>query len=330
MPKQRRDIQIFSLYFLDGMCCAFGAVIMLLLITKQSEPHIIEQSRVHQTGLIAALQKEMFELRGETDVLDRQMKSLEVDLSASRGLLEKLRVDLTKIRGQFAASRENAAESDVQGKLLAARQQLTEEMRRLLANYKPPENDTTIGGIPVDSEYIIFVIDNSGSMKDRAWRTAMRKISETLNVYPRVKGIQVMNNDGTYLFSSYAGKWIPDSPGIRGRIIAALANFTVFSDSNPTEGIVEAVNTFYQPGKKISIYYMGDDFPEGQVEAVARYIEKINKSDEFGNRLVRIHAIGFPTQIAGGQMVNAVRFSNLMRTLCERNGGSFIALSTLD
>jgi hypothetical protein len=145
-----------------------------------------------------------------------------------------------------------------------------------------------------------------------------------------VKGIQVMNNDGRYLFSSYAGKWIPDSQATRGRILSALANFTAFSDSNPTEGIIEAVNTFYEPGKKISIYYMGDDFPEGQVEAVARYVEKINKSDEFGNRLVRIHAIGFPTQIAGGQMVNAVRFSNLMRTLCERNGGSFIALSTLD
>jgi hypothetical protein len=330
MPKQRKDIQIFSLYFLDGMCCAFGAVIMLLLITKQSEPHIIEQSRVHQSGLIAALQKELFELRGETDVLNREMNSLEVDVSASRGLLASLQGDLTKIRGKFAASKEDAKESDVQGQLLAARQQLTEEMRRLLANYKPPENDTTIGGIPVDSEYIIFVIDNSGSMYQGPWRLVMRKITETLNVYPRVKGIQVMNNDGRYLMTSYAGKWIPDSQAIRGRIISALANFTAFSDSNPTEGIVTAVNTFYEPGKKISIYYMGDDFPEGQVEAVARYVEKINKSDEFGNRLVRIHAIGFPTQIAGGQMVNAARFSNLMRTLCERNGGSFIALSTLD
>jgi hypothetical protein len=330
MAKQRKDIQIFSLYFLDGMCCAFGAVIMLLLITKQSEPHIIEQSRVHQAGLIAALQKELFELRGETDVLNREMTAVEAQLDSSRAALASLQGDLTKIRGQFAASKENAAQSDVQGQLLAARQQLTDEMRRLLANYKPPEKDATIGGIPVDSEYIIFVIDNSGSMIQGPWRLVMRKITEILNVYPRVKGIQVMNNDGRYLMSSYTGKWIPDSQAIRGRILAALANFQTFSDSNPTQGIVEAVNTFYEPGKKISIYYMGDDFPEGQVEAVARYVERINKSDELGNRLVRIHAIGFPTQIAGGQMVNAVRFSNLMRTLCERNGGSFVALSTLD
>ena len=47
--------------------------------------------------------------------------------------------------------------------LLAARQELTEEMKRLLVDYDPLD-DNTVGGIPVDSEYIIFVIDTSGSM----------------------------------------------------------------------------------------------------------------------------------------------------------------------
>jgi hypothetical protein len=62
---------------------------------------------------------------------------------------------------------------------------------------------------------------------------------------------------------------------------------------------------------------------------VARYIERINQADEFGNRLVRIHGVGFPTQLAGGRVTNALRFANLMRVLSERNGGTFVALTTL-
>ena len=70
MKRKRREVEIFSLYFLDGMCCAFGAVIMLLLITKAAEPRIIEQSKVNERGLIAALQQELYEIRGESEVLD--------------------------------------------------------------------------------------------------------------------------------------------------------------------------------------------------------------------------------------------------------------------
>ena len=49
--------------------------------------------------------------------------------------------------------------------MLAAQQELTEEMRRLQErNYQRPRTDAPVGGIPVDSEYVIFVIDTSGSM----------------------------------------------------------------------------------------------------------------------------------------------------------------------
>ena len=138
-----------------------------------------------------------------------------------------------------------------------------------------------------------------------------------------------MNDEGKYRFPSYAGKWMPDTPGVRKNIISRLANWNPYSDSSPVEGIVEAINSFYEPGRKISIYIYGDDFPQGQVEAVARYVDRINTAGKDGQRLVRIHAVGFPTQFAGGQDRNGTRFANLMRALCERNDGSFVALTTL-
>lgn len=330
MRSKRRDVEIFSLSFLDAICCGFGAVIMLLVLNKAAEPRIIEQAKVDRRGLIASLEKELVDIRGQTAAVDRERLAVEDQLSHDQKLLDGLQGDLNSIRGRYAATDKSGVDVATAGALLATRQTLTEEMRQLLAEYRPPANDTTVGGIPVDSEYIIFVIDTSGSMFQGPWRLVLRKVSETLRVYPKVKGIQVMNNNGKYMFTSYAGKWIPDSPTVRQQIINTLARWDPYSDSNPAEGIVEAINTFYKPGRPVSIYIFGDDFPTGQVEAVARYVARINKSDESGNRLMRIHAVGFPTQIVGGRMGNALRFANLMRTLCERNGGTFVALATLN
>jgi len=327
MKRKRREQEIFSLYFLDGMCCAFGAVIMLLLITKAAEPRIIEQAKVQERGLIAALQKELFQIRGETDVLDRHMRSAEGDRKRAEQTLARLQADLSKVRGQFAASKEVAIDSELEGELRATRQSLTEEMRRLLADYTRPKEDLPVAGVPVDSEYIIFVIDTSGSMQEGAWPLVQKKMAEALNIYPRVKGIQVMDDNGGYLFRDTAGKWMIDSPGRRTAILRAVANWSPFSDSNPTDGIEIAVRTFYQPDRRISIYFLGDDFQTGRaVEGAIRYIENVNRPDAAGNRPVRIHAIGFPVQLAAGNPVGFSRFANLMRALSTRNGGSFVAV----
>jgi len=331
MRRKQRETETFSLSFLDAITCGFGAVILLLVLVKMYEPQTIERTKEELDGLIAALQDELFQLRGRTAVFNRDMVTVDEQLSDSKQQLARLRGEMSQIRGKYEASKDNAmVESDERGELAAARQRLTDEMQRLLANYQPEESDTTVGGIPVDSEYIVFVIDTSGSMGQFAWGLVMKKIKETLSVYPKVKGIQVLNDEGKYMFPSYVGKWIPDSPGTRQTIISRLATWEAFSDSVPTEGIEVAIKTFYKPGIPMSIYILGDDFAgRQQVEAVARWVDRVNQADEFGNRLVRIHAIGFPVHLESGNAQNAIRFANLMRTLCERNGGTFVALTTL-
>ncbi len=327
MRRRRREAaDNLNLSFLDAISCGFGAVILLLVITMLFEPASIQATREEALAVIASIEKQLAEIQAQTAVLASQLSGPRGD---EQQTIAKLQAELTRIRGQFRPTKAPIPDTAEEGELKAARQRLTEEMRSLLANYRPPPKDTTVGGIPVDSEYIIFVIDTSGSMFQGPWQLVLRKISETLSVYPKLRGIQVMNDEGKYMFSSYARKWMPDTPGVRKNIISRLASWNPYSDSSPVEGIVEAINSYYEPGRKISIYFYGDDFPQGQVEAVARYIDKINHTGKDGERLVRIHAVGFPTQFAGGADRNGTRFANLMRVLCERNGGTFVALTTL-
>ncbi len=114
---------------------------------------------------------------------------------------------------------------------------------------------------------------------------------------------------------------------IRDSIKSRMRQWQAFSDSDPSDGIIYAIETFWSPDKKISIYVFGDEFQGNSMEKVLRDIDRINVEDENGDRRVRIHAIGFPYNFAGTPPQSSQRFAGLMRVLCERNGGTFVALT---
>ncbi|MFQ6004277.1 MAG: VWA domain-containing protein [Woeseia sp.] len=329
MTKRRRDFETFSLSFLDVISCGFGAIILLLVLSKIYEPVIIEKTQADLEALIALLQQELFDIRGETAVLNRDLVSVREQTSTTKMTLARLQGELDTVQGQYAATFDDAEEAVIdEGDLRAARQTLTEEMLRLQPYYKRPDDDA-VAGIPVDSEYIIFVIDTSGSMQQYNWGRVQRKLTETLEVYPEVKGLQILNDNGQYMFQQYAGKWIPDTPGRRQAIMNTMRTWAPFSDSNPVDGIMYAIDTFWSPDKKISIYVFGDDFGGKSAEPVVRAIAQRNKVQPDGSQMVRIHAVGFPLfQFGGGRVpAETQKFAALMRVLCERNGGTFVGLT---
>ena len=326
--RKRREFEVFSMSFLDAICCGFAAIILLFMVSQKSEPGRLEQTERDLEGLIAQYQQELNDIVGQTEVVRRNEATTASDLRADREQIEDLQAQLERIRLQVLATTEDAElTSEVETRLAAARQSLTEEMRRLLADYRPPLEEYKVGGIPVDSEYIIFLIDTSGSMRQYAWDRVQQQLRETLEVYPTVKGIQVMNDEGEYMFKSYRDEWIPDTPTRRQAILDALRNWDAFSNSNPREGILAAIDKFYDPNKKISLYVYSDDFQQGSINPVVREIDRRNQADASGQRRVRIHAVAFPAvyQMVG-ELYTAANFATLMRVICQRNGGTFIAL----
>jgi hypothetical protein len=330
MRTRRRDIEIFSLSFLDVICCGFGAIILLFVLSKFAEPVIMETVRKDLQADIVRLEETLHEIRGETAVLNRELEGKIEQLADEKKKLARLQGDLADIKGQFAASSQHAqVQNIIEEKLARALQELTAEMKRLLQK-QPQQRDRSVGGIPVDSEYIVFIIDTSGSMQRNAWSLVQRKLAETLKVYPAVKGIQIMNDMGIYMFSQYAGKWIPDTPARRRAIISNLSTWRSFSNSSPVEGITAAINTFYAGDKKVSLYVFGDEFSGSAIQPVIEEVDRINKAAKDGRRRVRIHAVGFPVMLQDsvGRGNTGERFATLMRILCYKNGGTFVGLNS--
>jgi len=330
MRSRRRDMQVFSLSFLDCICCAFGAIILLFVLSKFAEPVVIEELQADGQVRLSQLEEELTALQGAMLGLNDQLAEKKQRLAGEQARIIRLQGDLSRIEGQFASSQGDAAvQNIIEGRLARVRQELTVEMKRLLqqAGRVIPRG---VGGIPVDSEYIIFIIDTSGSMQRYAWALVQRKMRETLKVYPRVKGIQIMNDMGTYMFPEYRGRWIPDTPARRRIIISRLLTWRPFSNSSPVEGITEAIRTYSGKTHHISLYIFGDEFSGPAIQPVIDEVDRLNRVGRDGSRRVRIHGVGFPVVMEHTDQDGNTgeRFASLMRTLCHRNGGTFVGLNT--
>ena len=328
--KQRKAVEIFNLSFLDVISCGFGAIILLLVISKISQPLLVEDRTQELT-----LEKEKL----EEQIKNRQQKIKDTQsrLVQSQQRLQQLSQSLkqsdsqiSNIKGEVKDNRQNLqTQQTIKEKLNRAKQSLTEEMRRLQQNKPVINKQNTVGGISVNSDYIIFIIDTSGSMQNYAWALVRKKMKEILAIHPDVKGIQVMNDMGNYMFSQYAGQWISDTPARRRAILKRLNSWEPFSNSSPEEGITKAIRKFYAVDKQLSLFILGDDFSRGSIQSLIDTVDRLNHNRS-GKKRVRINAVGFPVLFNHpGSEMNLARFAALMRKLAENNNGSFVGLTQL-
>jgi hypothetical protein len=194
----------------------------------------------------------------------------------------------------------------------------------------------------VGSNFLAFVVDTSGSMRDPnfggLWPVVIRTIETVLDAYPNVQGIQLIDGDGRFILGrrgSGSAGWLPDSPQTRDAIKRTLRRYDQDTVSNPVPGIYNAMRFLYDKenaGMRMGIFVFGDEFNSPQsADEVIRRLDELNPANEKGARAVTINAVGFPTTIRYQfSMGNTgLRFANLMRTVTYLHGGAFIALQDL-
>src|SRR5579862_8901710 len=320
--RRERELEVFSLSFLDCICCGFGAIILLIVVSDFHQPVTLEASRRHLQGQVQQLTEQLAVIRGESAVLDRELKGRVVELQREQRKLAHLEGDLTQVRGQYAAShQEGSVTNTLEGELVAAHQRLDAEMERLLKQRQRRMPQNLIGGIPIDSEYVIFIIDTSSSMTDNHWDEATQVLKEILDIYPRLKGVQILSDRARPMFGHTEGKWLTDTPALRQEMVARMKGWRVSSESNPVDGIREAIRTYRAADRRISLYVLGDEFTGDSIQRALDAVAEANRPDATGHRPVRIHAVGFP-EAPGFPSFTSIRFSALMRSMCEENGGA--------
>ncbi len=313
MKIKRKDFNIFNISFLDIISCGFGAVVLLVLISKTTDDQ--GQSSVNE---VETLLGQVLSLETSIDGLARQIDQQQKkndDMLAEKGSLGRSAETLAK-NLSVKEQEENKLAGDLEGLSLVDR---TLQRVSITPSSTNTTRDEEIGGIPVDSDYVVFIVDTSGSMQT-IWGKVSREILNVLSIHPKVTGFQILNDQGKPLISGYRGRFIPDTPQRRQSVMRVFGNWQDMSNSSPVEGIKAALKLYAKPGQSTSIYVFGDDYTGSNYDSVIAEITKLNRLQKDGKRLAKIHGIGILSSYTTG------RFAILMRELTKRNGGTFLAL----
>jgi hypothetical protein len=330
MPRKRREVEVFSLSFLDCICCGFGAIILLFILTMGANRQVVEESEtdlkrtiVEYRAALGIAQHDRIRLSGELAAKEKSLQDIITELAELQALLSKLH---EQVQNEAGGKKSLVSEVEDLKREIAAMQKEVPDI---------PQIDTSKPiGIPVVSNHVAFVIDTSGSMRDPNTELLLgyvtRKFQEVLEAYPQVKGVQFLDADGRFILGR-GDSWIPDSSETRHAVIAAVRRYGIASNSNPVPGVVRAIRALYReddPEMKMGIYIFGDEFTETS-EVVLERIDRMNPPGPDGKRPITINAIGFPNLLRAGFSLgqSGVKFANLMRELTTIHGGAFLVVT---
>ena len=182
MARKRRPIEVFSMSFLDCMCCGFGAVILFFMIINAQVRQTAEQdptSRMSETKKLEIEildgRKNMVLARNTIEQLEDQQQTAEGKIAQILMLIEQLRIELSKYSDETLAKIERVE------KLQADIKELEEVVARLMQIAKEQETDGAkisefddegqgsrqyLTGLKLDGARTLILVDRSASMLD--------------------------------------------------------------------------------------------------------------------------------------------------------------------
>lgn len=248
---RRRNVEVFSLSFLDVICCGFGAVILFYtIISAQSG---IERTRKAEdlSAQVAKLEEEVLIGAKNLVVLRNTLKKTESEtLSASSRATQLIEELQRKREESFIYDAETLAKRERIEKLKADVQSLEGNARRLEASAKveTPRGELTgagksrasrryITGLTLKGRRILVLVDRSSSMLDEdlvnilrlrnsapaaqlaaeKWRRAADIAQWIVGEIPDTSQYQVygFNTAAAPLLEGTAGEWIPGKDQVR-------------------------------------------------------------------------------------------------------------------
>lgn len=183
---------------------------------------------------------------------------------------------------------------------------------------------------PQETEYLVLVIDNSGSMHHYSWSALNALVQKVLETFPKLKGFRIFNHIGEEIDINPDGKWLSNTSNQKRKALDRLRSWHSSNNSSILSGLIHTLNSLNENEENISVFLMGDEETTEDWDSIATKIDAISSIIKTQTATVKIHAIGFPVQFFRPSTLQAtgVRYAAAAREVAVSSGGVFIGLNS--
>jgi len=254
----RRKTEVFSMSFLDVICCGFGAVVLFYTLIAAQAGVQRDKANVDMQAEVDRLEEEVLQGYANLAVIRNSLEQTTDEAVRTEGLAARILEEREKIRVQLAdAEGSTLSRREAIEKLKADLKALEEGTRRLEGGAQSPgapgnrvrgfigQGDRQyLTGLKVGGSHVFVLIDVSASMLDETvvnvlrmrnmpdsrkllsekWQRAVGTVDWLLAQVPNTSKFQIyaFNTTATPLLKDTAGKWLDgsDAEALNGAIMA--------------------------------------------------------------------------------------------------------------
>ncbi|MGJ8651483.1 MAG: VWA domain-containing protein [Opitutaceae bacterium] len=267
--KKRREAQSSALSFMDCICCGFGAVLLLFILTAKKQITMSDVEASQSAEALTTLQVAIEEAEAKQKALDKDISALDPQPDTNA----------TSV-AQLAAEQERLAKAiEEQAEALASLETETTPTEQPAALDRPSADQSYLSGLQLRAPRAVILLENSGSMlgedaksaiaviqagtgqKSEKWIRAKAAVRAVLAAIPKgtLVAIYQMNETATPLSGNQSAPYIDPYNN------AALLSFLERLDKLEAKGGANLSNALQQIGqlkeRPSSLLLIGDGLP---------------------------------------------------------------------
>ncbi len=180
LANKRRETEVFSLAFLDCICCGFGAVILVFILTVSQKSNVDKADVDAARDRLKAAQASATNTQEELDRIARILAAAQLELQDINALNTQDQLKLTdRKRDLLLMLQQTGALKDALHSLLGEKKALPTE------DIAPPvpipniDRRQYLTGVKLHGEFVVFLVRTSGSMLDDTIDAAVSRLDDT-------------------------------------------------------------------------------------------------------------------------------------------------------
>jgi hypothetical protein len=276
---RRKKFDIFNMSFLDTICCAFGALVLLYMILNAAGSRVFQNDTSRLRAEVNRLEEEVLQGYADLVVLRNSLQSKETEAVRAEGLSDRVLEETEKLREQLAdADKSSTSRREAIERLKADLRQLEESRKRLVAGTPAPGRPGNrvkgfvgsgdrqyLSGLKLGGERIAILVDASASMLDETvvnvirlrnmpesrrlqaekWRRTVATVDWLTTQIPANSKFQVIafNVKAWPVVPDTAGRWIDGSDAQALTDVVTRLRRTVPADGTSLENAIAYLNS---------------------------------------------------------------------------------------